>query len=65
MPHFEIWGIRLIHELGSGFPETVDLLCRKAIESAAGNAMAVVFATEIKAAVRLLGLTQDTRDPQN
>ena len=61
-PRFEVFGIRLIHELGSGVPETVDLLCRKAIEIAAGNDKAVISTTEVKAAARLLGLMQDTRD---
>ena len=61
-PRFEVYGIRLIHELGSGVPETVDLLCRKALEIAAGNASTVISTTEVKAAARLLGLMQDARD---
>jgi hypothetical protein len=63
-PRFEVYGIRLIHELGSGVPETVDLLCRKAIEIAAGNDKATVSTTEVKAAARLLGLMQNTRHKQ-
>ena len=63
-PRFEVYGIRLIHELGSGVPETVYLLCRKAIEIAAGNDKAMVSTTEVKAAARLLGLLQDTHHKQ-
>jgi hypothetical protein len=63
-PRFEVYGIRLIHELGSGVPETVDLLCRKAIEIAAGNDKTTVSTTEVKAAARLLGLMQNTRHKQ-
>ena len=61
---FEVYGIRLIHELGSGLPETLDLLCRKAIEIAAGNDQAEISTTEVKAAARLLGLMQDMSDAQ-
>ena len=64
VPSFEVYGIRLIHELGSGVPETVDLLCRKAIEIAADNDTAAISTAEVKAAARLLGLMHDTRDEQ-
>ena len=64
VPSFEVYGIRLIHELGSGVPETVDLLCRKAIEIAADNDTGAISTAEVKAAARLLGLMQDTRDEQ-
>lgn len=63
-PRFEIYGIRLIHELSSGVPETVDLLCRKSVEIAAGNDKAAVSTTEVKAAATLLGLIQAAHDEQ-
>jgi type II secretory pathway predicted ATPase ExeA len=61
-PRFEVFGIRLIHELASGVPETVDLLSRKSVEIAAGNDQVTVSTTEVKAAARLLGLMQDAPD---
>ncbi len=61
-PRFEVFGIRLIHELASGIPETVDLLCRKSVEIAAISDKVTVAATEVKAAARLLGLMQDAPD---
>ena len=59
---FDVYGIRLIHELGSGVPETVDLLCRKAIEIAAGDNKEAVSTVEVKKAAKLLGLLQETHD---
>jgi len=61
-PRFELYAIRLIHELSSGVLETVDLLCRKSVEIAAGSGKAAISTTEVKAAARLLGLMQDTPD---
>jgi hypothetical protein len=62
VPRFEVFGIRLIHELASGVPETVDLLCRKSVEIAAGSDKVAVSTTEVKAAARLLGLMQYAPD---
>jgi hypothetical protein len=61
-PRFELYAIRLIHELSSGVLETVDLLCRKSVEIAAGAGKAAISTTEVKAAATLLGLMQDTPD---
>jgi hypothetical protein len=46
----------LIHELCAGVPETVDLLCRKAVTVAARNDDASISTAAVKAAARLLGL---------
>ena len=55
-PHFDVYATRLIHELCSGAPETVDLLCRKAIAVAAQDDAATVSTATVKAAATLLGL---------
>jgi hypothetical protein len=59
-PDFEFYAVRLIHELSSGLPETVDLLCQKSIEIAARDGEAAVSTTTVKAAARLLGLMPST-----
>jgi hypothetical protein len=46
----------LIHELSSGAPETVDLLCRKAIAVAARSDEKAISVSDVKVAARLLGL---------
>ena len=63
-PRFEVYAIRLIHELSSGVLETVDLLCRKSVEVAAGSGKEAISTTEVKAAATLLGLMQETADEQ-
>ncbi len=63
-PRFEVYAIRLIHELSSGVLETVDLLCRKSVEIAASSGKAAISTTEVRAAATLLGLMQDTPSEQ-
>jgi hypothetical protein len=59
-PDFEFNAISLIHELTSGVPETVDLLCRKSIELAARDDETMISTTSVKAAAQLLGLMPST-----
>jgi type II secretory pathway predicted ATPase ExeA len=53
---FDVYATQLIHELCAGVPETVDLLCRKAVTVAARNDDASISTAAVKAAARLLGL---------
>ena len=53
---FELYATQLIHELSSGVPETVDLLCQKAAEFAAREGKTAISTYEVKAAARLVGL---------
>jgi type II secretory pathway predicted ATPase ExeA len=53
---FEMYATQLIHELSSGAPETVDLLCRKAIAVAARSDEKAISVSDVKVAARLLGL---------
>ena len=53
---FEVYATQLVHELSSGVPETVDLLCQKAIEIAAREGKTAISTPEVKAAARLVGL---------
>jgi type II secretory pathway predicted ATPase ExeA len=55
-PRFEVYATQLIHELGLGAPETVDLLCRKGLAVAARDGKTVISTAEVKAAAQLLGL---------
>jgi hypothetical protein len=55
-PNFEFYAVGLIHELSSGVPETVDLLCRKSVEIAAGDDGATISTTTVKEAAHVLGL---------
>jgi type II secretory pathway predicted ATPase ExeA len=55
-PRFEVYATQLIHELSSGAPETVDLLCRKAVALAAQGDETAISTSEVKAAARVLGL---------
>jgi hypothetical protein len=55
-PNFEYYAIGLIHELSSGVPETVDLLCCKSIEIAARSDATTVTTSAVKTAAELLGL---------
>ncbi|HEY5642279.1 MAG TPA: FHA domain-containing protein [Woeseiaceae bacterium] len=59
-PKFEFYAVGLIHELSSGLPETVDLLCQKSTEIAARDGEGTVSTTTVKAAARLLGLMPST-----
>ena len=59
-PKFEFYAVGLIHELSSGLPETVDLLCQQSIEIAARDGEGTVSTTTVKAAARLLGLMPST-----
>lgn len=63
-PGFEVYATQLIHELSSGVPETVDLLCRKAIEIAARNDEPAISTSGVKAAARLVGLMPAVADDQ-
>jgi type II secretory pathway predicted ATPase ExeA len=55
-PRFEVYATQLIHELSAGAPETVDLLCRKAVAVAAHEDGKPISTSMVKAAARLLGL---------
>jgi hypothetical protein len=55
-PNFEFYAVGLIHELSSGVPETVDLLCRKSVEIAARDDGATISTTTVKEAAHVLGL---------
>ena len=59
-PNFEFYAVGLIHELSAGVFETVDLLCRKSIEIAAGDNKATISTSSVKAAAELLGLIPPT-----
>ncbi|MDH3848548.1 MAG: FHA domain-containing protein [Gammaproteobacteria bacterium] len=59
-PSFDFYAVGLIHELSSGVPETVDLLCRKSIELAAHNDETAISTTTVKAVAQLLGLMPST-----
>lgn len=61
-PRFEVYATQLIHELGSGVPETVDLLCRESVDVAAHSGSNVISTAEVKAAARLIGLLQEDDD---
>lgn len=64
VPGFEVYATQLIHELSSGVPETVDLLCRKSTEIATRSGKAAVSTSEVKAAARLVGLLSDAPDDE-
>ena len=53
---FDVYATQLVHELCAGAPETVDLLCRKAVAVASRNNDAGISTAAVKAAARLLGL---------
>ena len=55
-PHFDVYATQLIHELCSGAPETVDLLCRKAVAIALRDDDATVSTAAVKEAATVLGL---------
>ncbi len=55
-PRFEVYATHLIHELSSGVPETVDLLCREAVAIAARGDETAISIASVKDAARLLGL---------
>lgn len=55
-PDFEFYAVGLIHEMSSGVPETVDLLCRKSIEIAARSDETTISTATVKAAAEVLGL---------
>ncbi len=59
-PRFDVYATQLIHELCSGAPETVDLLCRKAVTVAARNDDATVATAAVKSAAALLGLMPES-----
>ncbi len=61
-PNFEFYAVGLIHELSSGVPETIDLLCRKSMEIAARNDETAISTASVKAAAKLLGLIPAARD---
>jgi hypothetical protein len=65
-PRFEVYATQLVHELSSGVPETVDLLCRKSVEFAEHCGCTVVSTTEVKAAGRMVGLLpEEVDEPQD
>jgi len=55
-PRFEVYATQLIHELSSGVPETVDLLCRESVDFAEHCGSTVISTAEVKAAARMVGL---------
>ncbi len=63
-PRFEVYATQLIHELSSGVPETVDLLCRESVDLAHHRGSAVIATTEVKAAARMVGLLPEEVDEQ-
>jgi type II secretory pathway predicted ATPase ExeA len=63
-PQFDVYATQLIHELCSGVPETVHLLCRKPVAAAARNDDATVSTAAVKAAAILLGLMPEPSDMQ-
>jgi type II secretory pathway predicted ATPase ExeA len=64
VPRFDVYATQLIHELCAGAPETVDLLCRKALAVAARDDDATVSTTAVKTAAILLGLMTEPSDAQ-
>lgn len=60
--HFDFYAVGMIHELSTGVPETVDLLCSKAVEIAAREDETAVTTKIVKAAAQLLGLIPATAD---
>ncbi|HSM30185.1 MAG TPA: FHA domain-containing protein [Woeseiaceae bacterium] len=60
--HFDFYAVGLIHELSAGVPETVDLLCSKAVEIAVRDDETAVTTKIVKAAARVLGLIPATAD---
>jgi type II secretory pathway predicted ATPase ExeA len=63
-PRFDVYATQLIHELCAGAPETVDLLCRKAVAVAARDDDATVSTAAVKTAAILLGLITEPSDAQ-
>ena len=63
-PGFEVYATQLIHELSAGVPETVDLLCHKATETAARVGKPTVSTSEVKAAARLVGLMPEIAEEE-
>lgn len=61
---FEVYATQLIHELTDGVPETVDLLCRKSLETAADEDDKVISTSDVKAAGRLIGLLPPATDDE-
>jgi len=61
--HFDFYAVGMIHELSAGVPETVDLLCSKAVEIAVRGDETAVTTKIVKAAAQLLGLIPATADP--
>ncbi len=61
---FEVYATQLVHELTDGVPETVDLLCRKSLQIAAGEHDLAISPSDVKAAARQIGLLPDTADEQ-
>ena len=63
-PRFEVYATQLIHELSSGVPETVDLLCRESVDFAEHCGSTVISTAEVKAAAGMVGLLQAEDDEQ-
>ncbi len=63
-PRFEVYATQLIHELSSGVPETVDLLCRESVDVAEHCGCSVISTAEVKAAARMVGLLPEEADEQ-
>ena len=63
-PRFEVYATQLIHELSSGVPETVDLLCRESVDFAEHCGSTVISTAEVKAAAGMVGLLPAEADEQ-
>ena len=61
---FDFYAVGMIHELSTGVPETVDLLCSKAVEIAVRDDETAVTTNTVKAAAQLLGLIPATAEPE-